>query len=138
MANQTVASMTAASAFDGTELLYVVQGGANTKGTWAQALTYVLAGSGTLTNKTYDTAGTGNTFKINGTTVNALTGTGSTLVASAGPTLTGVLTLTGGTVNGTVLDISQTWGSTGTYTGINYNVTNSGPANSDSLLLSVS
>lgn len=61
------------------------------------------------------------------------------LVASAlaTPTLTGAVTLTGGTVNGTVLDISQTWGGTGTYTGIKYVVTDSGPANASSLLLDV-
>jgi len=53
------------------------------------------------------------------------------------PTLTGVVTLTGGTVNGTVLDISQTWGSTGTYTGINYDVADSGPSNAASLLLTL-
>lgn len=59
------------------------------------------------------------------------------LVASAlaTPTLTGAVTLTGGTVNGTVLDISQTWGGTGTYTGLKYNVTDDGPANSASLLM---
>lgn len=53
----------------------------------------------------------------------------------AAPTLTGTVTLTGGTVNGTVLDISQTWGGTGTYTGLKYNVTDSGPANAASLLM---
>jgi hypothetical protein len=40
----------------------------------------------TLTNKTYDTAGTGNVLKINGTTVNAVTGTGSVVLATS-PTL---------------------------------------------------
>lgn len=51
------------------------------------------------------------------------------------PTLTGAVTLTGGTVNGTLLSMTQTWGSTGTYTGLFYNVTDSGPSNSASLLL---
>lgn len=40
----------------------------------------------TLTNKTYDTAGTGNVFKINGTQVSAITGTGSAVLATS-PTL---------------------------------------------------
>lgn len=53
----------------------------------------------------------------------------------ATPTLTGAVMLTGGTVNGTLLSMTQTWGSTGTYTGILYNVTDSGPANSASLLM---
>lgn len=41
----------------------------------------------TLTNKTYDTAGTGNTLKINGTTVSAVVGTGAVVLATS-PTLT--------------------------------------------------
>jgi hypothetical protein len=40
----------------------------------------------TLTGKTYDTAGSGNTFKINGTAVSAVTGTGSVVLATS-PTL---------------------------------------------------
>lgn len=40
-----------------------------------------------LTNKVYDTAGTGNSFKINGTTITAVTGSGSVVLA-ASPTLT--------------------------------------------------
>jgi hypothetical protein len=40
-----------------------------------------------LTNKTFDTAGTGNSFKINGTSITAIQGTGSVVLASA-PTIT--------------------------------------------------
>lgn len=40
----------------------------------------------TLTNKTYNTAGTGNSFSINGTAITAVTGTGSVVLASS-PTL---------------------------------------------------
>lgn len=40
----------------------------------------------TFTNKTYDTAGTGNIFKINGVTISANTGTGSNVLATS-PTL---------------------------------------------------
>ena len=40
----------------------------------------------TLTNKTFDTAGTGNSFKINGTSVTAVTGTGSNVLATS-PTI---------------------------------------------------
>lgn len=39
-----------------------------------------------LTNKTYDTAGTGNILKINGTTVSAVSGSGSVALAT-GPTI---------------------------------------------------
>lgn len=42
----------------------------------------------TLTNKTFDTAGTGNVFKINGTTISANTGTGSN-VLNTSPNLVG-------------------------------------------------
>lgn len=61
----------------------------------------------TLTNKTYDTAGTGNVFKINGTTISAVTGSGSAVLATS-PTLTtptlGVATAT--SVNGLTVTTS--------------------------------
>lgn len=40
----------------------------------------------TLTHKTYDTAGAGNVFSINGTQVSAVTGTGNTAVLANNPT----------------------------------------------------
>jgi hypothetical protein len=40
----------------------------------------------TFTNKTFDTAGTGNVFRINGVTLSAVTGTGSVVLATS-PTL---------------------------------------------------
>jgi hypothetical protein len=59
------------------------------------------AGTETFTNKTYDTAGTGNAFKINGTAISAVTGTGSVVLATS-PSLTtpslGAATATGLTV----------------------------------------
>lgn len=179
--------------------------------------TYLAGTTQTLTNKTFDTAGSGNSLSINGVAATANTGTGSVVrgtsptlvtptlgVASAtsinkvaltapatgstitvadGKTLTSSNTLTltatdgstlaigaggtlgtaayvntgtsgstvpllnaantfsatqtlaGGTLNGTLLNMSQTWGSTGTYTGLKYNVTDSGPANAASLLV---
>lgn len=49
------------------------------------ASTYITAAStATLTNKTYDTAGTGNTFKINGTTINAISGNTSKVATTTG------------------------------------------------------
>ena len=63
----------------------------------------------TFTNKTFDTAGTGNIFKINGTTISAVNGTGSAVLATS-PSLTtpalGVATAT--SING--LTISTTTG----------------------------
>lgn len=48
---------------------------------------YVTASStNTFTNKTYDTAGTGNSFSINGTSITAVTGTGAVVLATS-PTL---------------------------------------------------
>lgn len=45
----------------------------------------------TLTNKTYDTAGTGNTFKINGTTLSAVKGNTVTVQLESGSLATGNL-----------------------------------------------
>lgn len=45
------------------------------------------ATTNTLTNKTFDTAGTGNVLKINSTTISAKTGTGSVVLATS-PTIT--------------------------------------------------
>lgn len=41
-----------------------------------------------FTNKTFDTAGTGNVFKINGTQIMAVTGSGTTVVMAGSPTIT--------------------------------------------------
>lgn len=61
----------------------------------------------TLTNKSYDTAGTGNVLKINGTTVSAVTGTGPVVLGTA-PTIT--------LANGTGLPVST--GISGLGTGV--------------------
>lgn len=47
---------------------------------------FTASSTATLTNKTFDTAGTGNVFKIAGTAVSAVTGTGSNVLATS-PTL---------------------------------------------------
>lgn len=67
---------------------------------------YVTASStNTFTNKTYDTAGTGNAFSINGTAVTAVTGTGAVvLVTSAtliSPALGTPTALVGTNITGT-------------------------------------
>lgn len=68
---------------------------------------YVTASStNTFTNKTYDTAGTGNSFSINGVAVTANTGTGA-VVRQTSPTLTtpalGVATATSLAINGATI-----------------------------------
>ena len=58
------------------------------------AATDTLVGKATtdvFTNKTYDTAGTGNSFKINGTSITAVTGTGSVVLATSPTLVTPVL-----------------------------------------------
>jgi hypothetical protein len=60
--------------------------------------TYVgRATTDTLTNKLFDTAGTGNSFKINGTSVTAVTGTGSAVLATTPTLVTPVLGAATGT-----------------------------------------
>lgn len=65
-----------------------------------------------LTNKTYDTAGSGNVFRINGTAISAVTGTGSAVLASsptiASLTVTGSLTATGLVTNANLVNQSIT------------------------------
>lgn len=46
-----------------------------------------IAATQTLTGKTFDTAGAGNVFKINGNQVSAVMGTGNTAVLATGPTI---------------------------------------------------
>jgi len=101
------------------------------------ALTAPATGS-TLTIADGKTLTASNSITLAGTDATTMTfpGTSATIARTdAANTFTGAQTIAGGTVNGTVLDISQTWGSTGTYTGISYDVTDSGPANAASLLV---
>lgn len=61
----------------------------------------------TLTNKTLDTAATGNVLKINSNTVNAVTGTGSTVVLSTLPTFGGTGVYFSGSTSGTTQVLSS-------------------------------
>lgn len=61
----------------------------------------------TFTDKTFDTAGTGNAFKINGTAISAVTGTGSVALA-ASPALTGTPTAPTATVGTNTTQIATT------------------------------
>lgn len=83
--------------------------------------TYVgRATTDTLTNKTYDTAGTGNVFKVNGTTISDKTGTGK-VVLDTSPTLTTPVlgTPTSGTLtNCTGLPVAGIAASTSTAIGV--------------------
>lgn len=81
IANDWIATHTAGILTVGTGDLRVSTAGTNA----ASAVT--VGGTQTLTNKTYDTAGTGNSFSINGLAATTNTGTGA-VVRTATPTIT--------------------------------------------------
>ena len=63
---------------------------------------FVTAGSTTtFTNKTFDTAGTGNVFRINGTQITAVTGTGSAVLATSPSLTTPIIGSAGANFSGT-------------------------------------
>jgi hypothetical protein len=66
-----------------------------------------------LTNKTFNTAGTGNVLQINGTTVSAVTGTGAVVLA-ASPTITGTLATSAITIDSLLLEDTATLTTTAT------------------------
>ena len=70
----------------------------------------------TFTNKTFDTAGTGNVFKINGTTISSTSGTGAAVLVVS-PTLTGTALATNLTASGTVTAAAFSGPLTGNVTG---------------------
>jgi len=83
------------------------------------ATTDTLVGKATtdiFTNKTIDTAATGNVLKINGNQVSAYTGTGNTVVLSAAPTLTGHPTIEGVTSTGATGTGNLVFSNTPTFT----------------------
>lgn len=87
MANVAISALPAAGSIGPTDLLVIVQGGATKKATGSllDSLTQ------TFTNKTFDTAGTGNAFSINGLAATANTGTGAVARATSPTFVTPVL-----------------------------------------------
>lgn len=79
------------------DTLVGLQSAANVKWTGTQLATFIGSSTATLTNKTFDTAGAGNSLSINGVAATANTGTGAVARAAA-PTFTtptlGVATVT--------------------------------------------
>ena len=89
-ASGTASSVAMGNATSGTLTLQPVTGalGSNTLSLPAETATLITAATTkTLTNTTYDTAATGNSFSINGVAATANTGTGS-VVRATSPTLT--------------------------------------------------
>jgi len=76
-----------------------------------------------FTNKTFDTAGTGNVFKINGTQVSAITGTGSAVLATSptisDPIISGTGTIAAGSITIDSLLLEDTATLSATTTGAN-------------------
>jgi len=78
------------------------------------------ATSDTFTNKTFDTAGANNVFKVNGTSLTNTTGTGNTVLLSTSPSITtpiiNSVSLTGYTGTGSTVALSASPTFTGTTT----------------------
>ena len=90
-ASGTLGSVTMGNATSGLLTIQPAAGALGASTLSAPAATDTLVGKATtdiFTNKTYDTAGTGNSLSINGVAATANTGTGS-VVRSASPTFTG-------------------------------------------------
>lgn len=140
MANTRISDLTAsASNLAASDLVPVVQtpGVGPVKMTGTQIKTGII-GAGSVSIASGKTFTSSNTLTLAGTDSTTMTfpSTSATLARTdAGNTFTGAQTFSVGTVNGTGLDITQTWGGTGTYSGLKYNVTDSGPSNAASLLL---
>lgn len=60
----------------------------------------------TLTNKTFDTAGTGNSFSINGTAITSVTGSGANVLATSPTLITPVLGVATGTSFNTITGVA--------------------------------
>lgn len=86
MANKKFSDLDTASTLTGVELFAVSQSGVSKKSLLSAVKSFLDSAVATLTNKTFDTAGAGNVFKINGTTISTNTGTGSNVLATS-PTL---------------------------------------------------
>lgn len=86
MANVKISDLTAATALATTDQLEINNAGTSKSVTGQVVADFAASSTNTLTNKTFDTAGTGNVLKINGTAVSDKTG-GGKVVLDTSPTL---------------------------------------------------
>lgn len=114
-AGSVVGSLAFANATSGTITVQPPTGALGSSVLTWPAATDTLVGKATtdiFTNKTYDTAGTGNSFLINGLAVTANTGTGSVVRATSptmsGVTVTGSFTATGLVTNADLVNSATT------------------------------
>lgn len=81
-----ISDLPAGTTITGAEKFPSVQGAVTVRLTPTQMNTYIMSATKTLTNTTFDTAGAGNSFSINGLAASANTGTGA-VVRATSPTL---------------------------------------------------
>lgn len=121
MAQTKDSALPVASSVAGTDRVRMLMtpGGTPSSGTASMATlaTYLQSATQTFTNKSFDTAGTGNTLKINGTTVSAVTGSGAVVLGTS-PDFT-----TGATIGGVAI---PTISSTNTLTNKTYDTAGTG------------
>jgi hypothetical protein len=137
MANTKISAFTSGAPAQSGDEFVIARSGANFKLAGSDIKTLVV-GAGDVSVASTKTLTASNTLTLAGTDGTTMTfpSTSATIARTdAANTFTGGQTISGGTLNGTVLDITQTWGGTGAYTGLKYNVTDSGPSNSASLLM---
>lgn len=123
MADQKISQLTAYTTPLSADLLPIVDTANTTTKSiaWSALLTALASAVQTFTNKTFDTAGTGNVFKINGTSVTAVNGTGAvsltTSPAFVTPTLgAAIATSFAAATNAAINLISGTYNTIQTYT----------------------
>ena len=137
MANTKISDFTSGSPAQSTDEFVIARSGANFK-LAASDIKTLAVGDGSVSVASGKTLTANNTLTLAGTDATTMTfpSTSATLARTdAGNTFTGAQTFSIGTVNGTGLNLTQTWSGTGTYTGLQYNVTDSGPSNAASLLM---
>ena len=113
--NQSLDLLTAKTTPTTSDVLYILDvadvtqsaAGSSKSLTIGNLATMLASNTKTLTNTTFDTAGTGNVFKINGTAISAITGSGAVVLANTPTLITPVLGVaTATSINGLTITSS--------------------------------